>query len=111
MNDNDERRLRITREDRRLVLRGDFDLAGEERFGAALEPLLAEEGDVRLDLSAVAFIDSTGLRALLDAKERLGNAGSLILERPSHAVRHLLEVSGVVGRVTIEEKPERESSG
>jgi anti-sigma B factor antagonist len=111
VSETEEPRLRITREDRRLVLRGDFDLAGEEPFGAALEPLLAEEGDVRLDLSAVTFIDSTGLRALLDAKERLGNAGSLILQRPSQAVRHLFEVSGVIGWLTIEEEPEGESPG
>lgn len=104
MSDREEPRLRITRQDRHLVLSGDFDLAAEESFAAALEPLVTEEGDIRIDLSAVSFIDSTGIRGLLQAQERLGRQGRLIIERPSASVRHLLEVSGLLGRLTVEEE-------
>lgn len=71
----------------------------------ALADAIAAAGrDVRLDLSAVDFVDSSGLRVLIDAHQRLDDAGgSIRLVSPSQAVRRLLEVSGVDGYLAIDD--------
>lgn len=62
-------------------LAGDLDLASAAILTAALEHELASgRRFVRLDLSGVGFLDSTGLKALLDAHWMfLAKRGTLIL--------------------------------
>jgi anti-anti-sigma factor len=53
----------------RLTLRGELDLG----TAGQLESALAEaDGDVLLDLRGLTFMDSTGVRVLLEAAERDG---------------------------------------
>jgi anti-anti-sigma factor len=49
----------------RLTLRGELDLSVAETLSARLDELKAAGHPVRLDLSEVTFIDSSGLQALL----------------------------------------------
>src|SRR5206468_2023192 len=51
----------------RLTLLGDLDLASAETLSARLAELRAADRPVRLDLSKLAFIDSSGIQALLVA--------------------------------------------
>jgi anti-anti-sigma factor len=51
----------------RLTLLGDLDLAVVERLSARLEELKVARRPVRLDLSQLVFIDSSGVQALLVA--------------------------------------------
>lgn len=51
----------------RLTLLGDLDLAVADRLAARLAELKAAGRPVRLDVSQLAFIDSTGVQALLVA--------------------------------------------
>jgi anti-anti-sigma factor len=51
----------------RLMLLGDLDLAVAETLSSRLSELKAEGRPVRLDLSQLAFIDSSGVQALLVA--------------------------------------------
>ena len=64
--------LTVARDDRgacRLTLRGELDLATVPR----LEHALANAGeDVVLDLRGLTFMDSTGVRVLLEAAEAAG---------------------------------------
>lgn len=46
---------------------------------------------LRLDLSAVSFVDSTGLRSILTARELV----ELTLVQPSFAVQRLLAITGL----------------
>lgn len=50
---------------RRLSVVGDLDLATAPTLAERLDQLQAEKIDVRLDLSKVQFIDSTGIRILV----------------------------------------------
>ena len=64
------------------------------------EALLGLVGDgvskVTLDLADVAFIDSSGLRALVVAHKALEeNGGSLVVANPSSMAARLLEVTGL----------------
>jgi anti-anti-sigma factor len=49
----------------RLVLTGELDLGSAPVLRARLEELQAEQSDVRLDLSRLEFMDSTGLHLLI----------------------------------------------
>ena len=80
----------------RVTLRGELDL---DRAGALAEELsaLTNQGAtaVELDASGLNFIDSSGLRALLSAREQLDSAGaSFRLTAVSPAVERVLEMTG-----------------
>ncbi len=74
-----------------LTLSGELDLAVVDRLELRLAQLQASSARVRLDLSRLCFIDSTGLRAILLARQRAGRGGwELEVER---------NVAPAVGRV------------
>lgn len=80
----------------RVTLRGELDL---DRAAALAEQLsgLTTQGAtaVDIDASGLNFIDSSGLRALLSAREQLDAAGaSLRLTSISPAVERVLEMTG-----------------
>jgi len=93
--------VRVEPDQDALVIRaiGDLDLVSAEAFESKVREALASGAlAVRLDLSQVEFIDSTGLRALL-AAERLSTMNRCrfgILRELSPAVRRSFEVSGIV---------------
>ena len=68
----------------RLV--GELDMSSaEDLLQAVAEALEEPGGDLTLDMSGLAFIDSSGLRALLEISHRLAG-GRLILAAPSEQV-------------------------
>jgi anti-anti-sigma factor len=61
-------RERVDAHDRlRLILLGDLDVAGADILTARLAELKMADRHVRLDLSQLAFIDSSGIQALIVA--------------------------------------------
>jgi anti-sigma B factor antagonist len=59
-----------------LAVGGDLDVSATELLLARIEAEAAREPDlIVLDLSALSFIDSTGLRALLQAGELAADRG------------------------------------
>ncbi len=75
----------------RLTLRGELDLGTAER----LERALAEAGeDVLLDLRGLTFMDSTGVRVLLEAAER-GPTGLRMIAPGSGEARMTIEQTGI----------------
>ena len=66
---------------------------------------LAEGGSthVVLDLSRLAFIDSSGLRVVISAhRDMADRGGQLTLRSPSDTAQRLLEITGLVDHITIE---------
>jgi anti-sigma B factor antagonist len=81
-----------------LVVTGEIDLAVAARFEQELTRLVddASGAECVVDLSSVAFIDSSGVRELLKAKRAAdGAGGDLALRDPSDPCRRVLEISGV----------------
>lgn len=79
-----------------LRLTGEIDAACATDLTEKLDPLPAGEGDVILDLSAVGFIDSSGLRVLIDAHQRAEQLGRrVVMTAPSAAVARLFDISGL----------------
>jgi anti-anti-sigma factor len=81
----------------RLVLVGELDLASVPKFTTALRQLKMESEHVRLDLSQLEFIDSTGVNALVvglrDA--RVDGWDLDVHPRLSSQVERVISLSGV----------------
>jgi anti-sigma B factor antagonist len=77
----------------RLMLAGELDIATVPDFEQSFDEAvgLAPEAIV-VDLSALTFIDSTGLRALLSMSDRY--KGDLGLTAGSPAVERIIEITG-----------------
>ena len=83
------------------VLTGEIDAHTAPVFTARFDPLPAT-GVITLDMSGVTFMDSSGLRALVDLAGRAGAAGSSItVQAPSRSVAKIIEISGLTDVVDI----------
>jgi anti-sigma B factor antagonist len=88
----------------RLTLRGELDLG----TAAQLEQALREaNGDVVLDLRGLTFMDSTGVRVLLEAAER---GGALRIVAPTGGdARLTIEETGIAPLLPLVDETEAES--
>lgn len=80
-----------------IAARGELDVSNAGALERELRAALAGDSErVVLDLVALEFIDSTGLRTLLIA-ERISAADSsrLVLRRPSGQVARVLALTGI----------------
>lgn len=77
---------------RSFRLTGEMDLASREAFDEALVLEIGGDGDLILDLSAVTFIDSSGVQALIKAAENLHERGRLILRSPGKNVLRVFDL-------------------
>lgn len=88
----------IEERDRSVVVRlaGELDLWNSDAVrGALREGAARQPRRLVVDLANVAFVDSTTLGALLEARAAVGDATSLRLAAPAFAVRRTLDVSGL----------------
>jgi anti-sigma B factor antagonist len=75
----------------RLTLRGELDLGAAPQLEQALDEA---NGEVLLDLRGLTFMDSTGVRVLLEAAER--RAGRLRIVPPANGdARVTMEETGI----------------
>ena len=85
---------------RAVVIRlvGELDLAGAPALTSAVQWAVAEGGEqpLVLDMREVSFIDSTGVRTLLEAANAAGR--TLALMAPSSPVTRVLELTRLRGR-------------
>jgi anti-sigma B factor antagonist len=85
-----------------VVVSGELDLATVPQLSA----IVAEHRDARLlvlDLNAVTFIDSTGVRVLLEADRACAGAGSrlMVLLAGDGPVRRVLDLCELDGRLAV----------
>ncbi|MBK7164198.1 MAG: STAS domain-containing protein [Candidatus Microthrix sp.] len=87
-----------------LVLRGELDMTTAPLVEAAVDEAANDGADgLSFDLESVGFIDSSGLRSLLQARQRFGDRNdSVTLVSPQRAALRLLEVAGVLDHFAIE---------
>jgi len=85
-----------------LVLAGEVDLAVAEKIRDAGVAALTEDDSValRIDLSAVTFMDSSGLGALIQVNNAAPDR--VVLVAPSPRTRRLLEIAGLTSTFTFE---------
>lgn len=79
-----------------VVVSGEIDVmsaAGLRR--ALLQALETTVGRLVVDLSAVQFMDATGIGTLVDAANKAAESGrSLVIARPSGVVRRMIQILG-----------------
>jgi anti-sigma B factor antagonist len=81
----------------RLVLSGELDLAVAEMLGDRLRQLRTAGCDVRLDLTKLDFIDSSGLREVIAALAASRSDGWQLEIDPqvSEVVRRTVDIAGL----------------
>jgi anti-sigma B factor antagonist len=88
----------------RLRISGEVDLANAELLLDTIMSLAPEPmHEVVADLTAVTFMDSSGLAALIQAQERLlTRQVRFVLVNPSSQIQLLLSVAGLEGFFSVE---------
>jgi anti-sigma B factor antagonist len=81
---------------------GEIDMSTVDVLRRELDRARAEAATALLDLSAVTFVDSTGLHLLLEASHSsaVSDWGFFVVQPPK-AVRRLLEVSGTADQIMV----------
>jgi anti-sigma B factor antagonist len=108
------------------VLRGELDVAAAAQVAASLAMVAAGGRNVIVDLEGLEFIDSSGLAALVNARQHARRAGSdLLMAAPQQQVLRMLaitrlidvfavhacadEAAGIAGRIPPAIAPEAEN--
>lgn len=75
-----------------FFLGGELDMATAPRLEEATEAAVRAGGPLLLDLSAISFLDSTGIRTFLTLARRLGDKGCVLLHAPQEHVERVLNL-------------------
>jgi anti-sigma B factor antagonist len=86
-----------------VAMRGEIDLGVEAQMEACLAEALERSGPVLIDLCDVTFMDSTGLKLLLQARARLAaeDRRLALACQQTGAVMRLLDVSRAIAAFDI----------
>ena len=76
-----------------------LDLSAAVEFASTASSVLDGDGELVLDMTDLAFMDSSGVRALLEVAMRTYRG--VALRRPQPIVRKVLDITGIVGRYGI----------
>ena len=91
--------VEVTPADSEALVRvaGEVDLATSPRLREALDGVIGSGVPVvRLDMSSVGFLDSSGISVLVDAQQRLQETSSrLVLHGVGDHIKRVLEISGL----------------
>lgn len=85
---------------KRVVARGDIDLATAPELGNLLRELMTQGiRIIVIDASGVDFLDSSGIRVLVQASNDLEpDGGKIYLENMSAPVARILDITGLTER-------------
>jgi anti-anti-sigma factor len=83
--------------DGEVRLIGEFDLASVDTFEAAVAPCAAGRREVIFDLSDLEFLDSSGIRAIVEFALARPDKG-VVLKGARPNVRKVIELTGIEGR-------------
>lgn len=88
-----------------LSLAGELDPHTASTLQDVLDRVLADDSSsLLLDLTELKFIDSSGLRVLIDAHRTLSEGGrELVVRNPSSTARRLFEITKLDDHFRIEE--------
>ena len=80
-----------------IIVIGEFDMSGASRFWAHVsEALATRPASMIVEARGLTFIDSSGLSALLRARDAAAEAGVAFgVKEPSSGLRRIAEICGV----------------
>ena len=86
-----------------LVVAGEIDSSTIEVLRGQIKKLEVGSSDIVLNMSEVQFIDSSGLRVIIEAHQDAEKTGGrLIIAEPSPVVARLFEISGLADYLNIQ---------
>jgi anti-sigma B factor antagonist len=85
-----------------VIASGELDLATTGQLRSCLMGLRGADQSIRLDMTAVEFMDSSGLHTLIRATEAFAADGSRFKIVPSDPVRRVLELVNLQERLPVE---------
>jgi anti-sigma B factor antagonist len=93
-----------------IEVRGEVDLVAEAPLVEQVDALAGsdETSTILLDLGAVDFIDSSGVRALIRVRREHGDRVRLVAA--SHPVRRVLDIAGLTHGLGLDESSEPDSA-
>jgi anti-anti-sigma factor len=84
-----------------IALSGELDISNADQLRERLESARSDVDRVIVDLSRLAFIDSTGLRILLRAEQASRtDTGTLSFVRAGGQVERVMKVAGIDGELS-----------
>ena len=86
-----------------ISVRGEIDMLTAPRFAAVLDVANASPSRLVLDMSAVSYIDSTGLRVLMTVHKARGEQRRIHLQGASEQLRKLLAITRFDGCVMLDD--------
>jgi anti-anti-sigma factor len=91
-----------------LTVTGELDLAAAPEFWSAIAEIgMSTSTVVLVDLAGVEFIDSSGIRSVVEAARALSDAGGrLVLGPTSPTVKRVLELTGLTAVLRPPAQPE-----
>lgn len=75
-----------------FFLGGELDMSVDTRLRGAVADAVRAGGPILFDLSALTFLDSTGIHAFLSIAEELGDDGCVLLHAPRDSVQRVLDL-------------------
>jgi anti-sigma B factor antagonist len=75
-----------------IRLAGELDISNVASIESQLESIISSSPRVSFDLSALTFMDSSGIAMFLRAAER---TGTVALRRPSDTIRRVIRATGL----------------
>jgi anti-anti-sigma factor len=75
-----------------ISLAGELDISNVTTVESNLESIISSSPKVSFDLSALTFMDSSGIAMLLRAAER---ADTVALRRPSETIKRVIRATGL----------------
>ena len=89
-----------------VAVRGDVDLATVDVLRAQLTGAIERADKVVLDLREVAFMDTQGLAAVIEAEQSSSASGtSFVIVRAPATVHRLFDMIGLSERLTVVDDP------
>jgi anti-sigma B factor antagonist len=85
--------LQITPTDDGFRVEGELDMATADDLSQLLKDASTDTRPLVLDFSSVSFMDSSGLRALLEGAGQRNGDGPVVIVDPSPQVRRVFDIS------------------
>jgi anti-anti-sigma factor len=85
--------LQITPTEEGFQVEGELDMATADDLSQLLGDATTDGHALVLDFSRVSFMDSSGLRALLERAGQPNGRGPVVIVNPSPQVRRVLDIS------------------
>jgi anti-sigma B factor antagonist len=96
----------------RVIAAGEIDVRTAADLRGALDAVLdGRPPKIMLDMSAVTFMDSTGLGVLTGARNRAGANSRVVVINPHPITRRILEITGLLELFTDDQARDQRDAG